>query len=350
MKYISLLIFFIIISGANVGLNKNEFQNEFKFVNEIEKNIFNDVNDSAHFKYYENSSHILHWYEWWYANIKGEEKSIITMFFTFGNLNNPLKSIVGVFVAILDENESIEMITCYPFIKYTLDYKKCNVSIAGNRFYEENGNFIIEYKKGETKISMNISSKGKPFGNITSTGEWQWAGWYVAVPYGKGRAILNYGGNKYEIYGNAYHDHNWGISKKRHFIWDWGEFSLGNEAIIYGIAGEDEMKGGIHFVNETKHIFIPYGNLKINYMEWERISGFKKPTKIHLYGENEDIGVDIYVEMEKAYILGYKNIGKPYLYGRAYGIIKINEKMILVESKGFYEHHGKSFELISYFY
>jgi len=339
MKYISLFLIFIIISNATTSLNKNQthFEN-FQYEAKIRNSIY-DVNDSAHFKYYENSSHILHWYEWWYANVKNDEKSIITMFFTFGNLNNPLMSIVGVFVAILEENESIEMITCYPLIEYNLDYEKCNVSIAGNRFYEENGKFVIEYMKGEMRILMNISSCGKPFGSVASTGEWQWAGWYVAVPYGKGKAIVNCKGEKYEIKGNAYHDHNWGISRKGYFTWDWGEFAVDNGTIIYGVAGEDEMKGGIHFVNKTKHIFIPYGKLKIDYIEWKRISGFKKPTKLHLYGKDKNIDIDMYVEMEKAYIIGYKKIGKPYLFGRAYGTLNIDGKMIPINSKGFYEHH-----------
>ena len=75
------------------------------------------------------------------------------------------------------------------------------------------------------------------------------------------------------------------------FEWDWGEFGiekLDNEfAIIYGIVkGEDKMKGGIHFVNDSMHVFIPYGKANIEYLEWGRINGFKKPTKLHIYGES----------------------------------------------------------------
>lgn len=283
--------------------------------------------DAAHFKYYENDSHIIYWYEWWYANLKGE-KDVVVMFFTVGDLNNAFSRLLGVFVAFFDERESIEMVTSNPLINYSLDYEKCNISIGGNRFYEDNGIFIIEYRKKDFKLFMKIFPYGIPFGNKAKLEKWEWTSWYVAVPYGKGEAYIEYNGKKYFIKGNAYHDHNWGISK--HDIkWNWGEFCCGDFAIIYGIAGQKEMKGGIHFVNNSTHIFTPC--IKLEYLEWDRISGFKKPVKIYLKGEN----VDFIVELEKAYIIGYKNVGKPYLKGRAHG--KINGKFF--DSVGFYEYH-----------
>ncbi len=346
MKFVVIFLFFILIAGA-IGSNYENMNNSMPETDSIFdkkstiSTIFYDKNDAAHFKYHENESHILQWYEWWYANLKGENgKGIVTIFFTLGDLNNPILSTAGVFVAFLDEKESIEKITCYPFIDYSLDYEKCNVSIAGNRFYEKDGTFIIEYEEKGFSISMKLYPEGKPFGNATKIKDWQWAAWYVAMPYGKGEAWVKCKGREYYIKGNAYHDHNWGISKKMDFKWDWGEFNVNNEfAIIYGFAGNGERKGGIHFVNGSDHIFIPYGEAKIEYIEWERICGFKEPTKMHLYGQQENISIDFYVELQKAYMLGYKKIGKPYLLGKTYGSIKINGKEMRFSSVGFYEHH-----------
>ncbi len=324
----------------------------------LNKTIQYDSDDAAHFKYYENESHIIHWYEWWYANVKGEHNAILLFFFTFGNLNNPLLSFVGVASFFFTENETIESITAYPFICYSLDYEKCNVSIAGNRFYEENGKFFIEYEKKDFSVSVEIESKGMAFGReATPIKEWQWAAWHVAVPYGIGKARITYKGNEYVIEGKAYHDHNWGMAKMGFFRWDWGEFSTdeidadnaGTDdfAIIYGmVKGRDGMRGGVHFVNDSMHIFIPYGEANIEYLKWDRINGFKKPIELHIYGksvygESGNISVDMIVEMERYYVIGVKNFGKPYLLGKATGRVDIgNRSFSFSNIKGFYEHHG----------
>ncbi len=322
-----LLIFIIFISSVAIKSNENI--------------LLYDKNDAAHFKYYENESHLIHWYEWWYANVKNGDEGVIAIFFTFGNLNT-FSRLVGVFVSFLNESESIESIICSPFLSFSLDYDKCNVSIAGNRFYEENGSFIIEYSARNLKIHMEMDAYGKRYGSEAEIRDWQWAGWYVAAPYGTGRAWIDYRGQRKYIEGAAYHDHNWGFSKMHLFSWDWGEFNVANEyAIIYGIAGVgEEKRGGIHFVNNSTHIFIPYNEITFDYMEWKRIGWAEKPVKIHVYGGNETLSMDFYVELHRAYILGYRNMGKPYLLGKAYGKIWLNGEERKFESIGFYEHHS----------
>ncbi len=290
------------------------------FVITCQEIYFYDLNDAAHFKYYQNNKYILYWYEWWYANLK-TEKNIIIMFFTIGNLNNPFLSLVGAFVSILDDD--IEKITIASCIDCYLDYKKCNVSIAGNRFYEKNGIYIIKYNKGDFSLIMKIYPYGMPFGNQTMLNKWQFTAWYVSVPYGKGEAWIKYKGKEYYVKGKAYHDHNWGISKK--MKWDWGEFSCKEFAIIYGIA---ESRGGLYFVDNNSYFFF---KIEIEYLEWKRINGIRKPAKLHLYGKD----VDLFIELERAYTIWYK----PYLLGKAYGNIKINGKLYEINSIGFYEHH-----------
>lgn len=297
--------------------------------------------DAAHFKYHEDEPHIIHWYEWWYANIRGEEHDIIVMFFTLGDLNRPLARVVGVFAALLDEGECIESFTCRPCIDFTLDYERCNVTIAGNRFYEENGIFFITYEKGDFSLTMRIEPGGVPFTSVRTLEGWQWGGWHVGAPYGTGNATVRYNGDTFEVRGHAYHDHNWGISRARQLNWDWSEFFIGNASIVYGAAGNRALKGGIHYVDDTTHIFLPEDASYIEYVEWERINGFTKPAKMHMYGENEHLRVDLYIELEKVYILGFGTMGKPYLQGRAYGEVSIDGVTKSVNATGFYEHHGR---------
>ena len=297
------------------------------------KNVYYDPEDAAHFKYYEEDENIIYWYEWWYANIKNEENGIVITFVTFGDLNNPLASIVGAYALFFSKNKFAESITSFPFIPYHLDYEKCNVSILNNRFYEEDGKYFVEYERDDLKIYLEIHPEGKKFGSFWKDG-WQWMSWYVASPYGKGKARVWYKGEEYYFEGNAYHDHNWGIAKIYQLEWDWGEFNLGKMAIIYGfVKGE----GGVHVVTQDMHVFIPAEKSRMEILDWERIGIAKKPKKILISANDKYINLEMNLELYKFY---YVLKIKPYLLGRASGKLRFyNQEIIFLAIEGFYEHH-----------
>ncbi len=286
-------------------------------------------NDGAHFKYYENDSHIKNWYEWWYFNVKADNKALLLYFFTFGDLNKPMKSKAGVIAAFFIENESIESITSYPFINYSLGYDRLNITIAGNRAYEMDNEYIINYKARGIEINVRMKNRGISFGGIpTKLKGWQWMAWYVGLPYGNASVDVMVRGKQYRFRGMAYHDHNWGIAKPMQLKWDWGEFPCNNFSIIYGIANGI---GGLYFVNESA---VRRYNISISYEKWVFISGFLKPSLLHIFSQDKKI--DLYVEMQKAYIIGIKNFGKPYLLGKMRGVFYGHS----IDAIGFYEHHG----------
>ena len=102
------------------------------------------VDDAAHFKYYQNDSDISRWYEWWYLNVKTENgHSLLIEFFTFGDLNNPFASAVGVVMLFMHEDGSTyKSLKSYPGIPYSLSYETCDVSITGDRFVQrDDGTF-----------------------------------------------------------------------------------------------------------------------------------------------------------------------------------------------------------------
>ena len=328
-KAISLLIFlFLSMPTFNGIYTKN---------NILEKHVsiqnFDD-RDGAHFKYYENDSHVGNWYEWWYFNVKGSNKALLLYFFTFGDLNNKILSSVGVFAAFFDEDKSIESITSYPLINYSLDYEKCNVTIAGNFAREYENGYMLYYSSPHLEIHAEIRGHAMPFGGEpTRLKNWQWMAWYVAVPYGNASVTVITKEKQYKFYGVAYHDHNWGMAKAMQLKWDWGEFSCNNSSIIYGIANGI---GGLYFVN--KSIAKQY-NISISYEKWRFINGFLKPVLIHIY--SNDGKIDLYVEMKKYYVIGAEKIGKPYLFGHMHG--KFYHRNI--NAMGFYEHHGFQFKI-----
>ncbi len=299
-----------------------------------------DINDAAHFKYYENDENVIYWYEWWYANIKNEDKGIVIFFITLGDLRNPLLSLVGVFASFLKNDDFASSFISFPFIPYHLDYEKCNVTILNSRFYEEDGRFFVEYNGNDLKVYLEIYPDGKRFLISSNIYEWQWMNWYIASPYGKGKARVWYNGEEYFFDGNAYHDHNWGIGKFYQLKWDWGEFSLNDMALIYGfVEGKNGKVGGVHIVKSDEHIFIPYGKSNIEILDWKRFGIEKKPEKIFISANNENIALEMNLELYKFFYIIDELKLKPYLMGKASGKLKIYDKEIIFSSiKGFYEH------------
>lgn len=337
--FVFLCVFAIGLTGCNpiIQSSKNE---TFTGSEIIQRSFVNESDDAAHFKYYEKDLHIIHWYEWWYATVKSDNRSVLALFFTFGNLNRPFARVVGALVAVFDGSETIESVIYAPFVDFTLDYERCNITIAGNKFYIENGTFFVTYEKDDVSVTMSITPDGTPFTSIRELERWQWGGWHTAVPYGTGNATFTVNGKTQTVTGRAYHDHNWGMSRKRQLNWDWSEWCIGNASIVYGAAGHKILRGGIHYTDNERHLSIMEDKAHIDYIEWGLVNGCKKPTKMHMYGENEGIRVDLYIELEKVYTLEFGPVKKSYLLGRAYGEIQINGTLRYVNTTGFYEHHG----------
>lgn len=312
------------------------------------------IDDAAHFKYYQNESNIINWYEWWYANAKGDDgNNLLVEFFTFGNLNNPLASAVGIVMIFMkSDGSTFKSLKSYPLIDYNLDYQKCNVTIAEDIFAEnDDGTYTITYHNSinNVKLHLTLSKINRGIEAIpTRAGDGEWMKWNIPVPYGKADGILEYtdteGYHVYQISGRGYHDHNWGISNKFSLCWDWGEFTDSSipASITYGTVrfGDRPYEGGIYFSNETVRKAIHMPDLTIEYLDWETICGFKKPTKLHMCGSNGSFSINVTVELERAYIVGVGKLGMPYLMGKMNGIINVNGKSYeFSDVAGFYEHH-----------
>jgi hypothetical protein len=312
-----------------------------------------DLKDNAaHFKYYQNDSHIIHWYEWWYLNVKDDNGiNLVIEFFTFGNLNNPFTSLVGIWCLILNENDTLISIKSYPWIEYSLGYEKCNVNIDGDIFLAVNrDHYILTYHNNINDVSLylNVSCVTQGIRGVPQkTQGWEWMEWIVPIPYGRVEGILHYNnvGKSHTnvINGLAYHDHNWGISKKISPEWDWGEFTDTRYPLsfTYGLVTFDDAEyvGGVYITNDTtgESIYLP--DLHFEYKEWLKISGIKKPSLIHVYGANSTVAVDIIISLQKYYIMGSDSLGLPYLFGHATGSIMIDGQLYTIDATGFYEHH-----------
>ncbi|MEA2054839.1 MAG: hypothetical protein U9O96_07045 [Candidatus Thermoplasmatota archaeon] len=357
-KIIATAVSFVILLGAISITGEEKFEREenatFSLPNALCCDGPDDIDDAAHFKYYQNDSNIVNWYEWWYMNVKGDDgNNLLIEFFTFGDLNNPFASAVGIVMIFMKEDGSIfKSLKSYPFIDYNLDYEKCNVTIAGDVFYESGKeNYTITYHNGISDASLYLNVSGITCGVTaipTDMGGEEWMRWTIPAPCGKTDGVLEYtdkeGRHVYKISGKGYHDHNWGISRKLSMDWEWGEFSDDSipASVVYGMAkfGDKPFEGGIYFSNETVSKAIHMPDLKLEYLEWDVICGFKKPTRLRLYGSNGSFSADVTVEVEQIYIIGVYNIGTPYLMGKMSGAIIVDGKDYKFSNvTGFYEHH-----------
>ena len=357
-KFATIAVFIILLTAA-ISVTGEEKIEKIKDVNnqpvpQCLNELSDGIDDAAHFKYHQNDSNIINWYEWWYANVKGDDgNNLLVEFFTFGNLNNPVASAAGVVMIFMkSDGSTFKSLDSYPFIDYSLGYKKCDVKIAGDRFLEQdNGSYAITYHNAinDVSLQMNIHPVNKGIKAIpTKAGIDKWMKWNVAVPYGKADGTLEYtdkeGHHFYKLSGRGYHDHNWGISRKLSLDWDWGEFTDGgtNATITYGMVrfGDGPFEGGIYFSNKTETRAIHMPDLNIEYLKWGKICGFKKPTELRMHGSNGSFSVDVTVKLERAYVIGVANVGMPYLMGKMNGEANVDGSAYTFSHvTGFYEHH-----------
>lgn len=320
----------------------------------------NGVDDGAHFKYYQNESNIIHWYEWWYMNVKGTDgNNLLVEFFTFGDLNNPLTSAVGIVLIFMKEDGTVfRSLKTYPGIDYTLDYEKCNVTIDGNSFRQDDTGttYTVTYTNALNDLVLNLTLEARTqsiaqaptarYGN-------QWMSWNAAVPLGVTSGTLSYrdmsGRHTYNLEGRGYHDHNWGISRKLPLEWDWGEFSHGQQgtSITYGMVSlhDQPFVGGIYFANATVSAALYLPDLRVRYLQWEEIAGINKPVRIRLQGANEVMAVNLTVTYLQHYMIAsVGGMGMPYLMGTIQGTVTVQgHTHTFSGATGFYEHHFFNF-------
>lgn len=310
--------------------------------------------NAAHFKYYENDSHISNWFEWWYLNVKSNTgHNVLIEFFTFRDLNDPFTSWVGTVMIVMHPDGSVfKSIKTYPFISYNLDYERCNITIMGDRFEQVNKSTLsVTYTNSinEVNASFTVTPLTEPIGGVSARlSEWKWMEWRVPIPCGEVEGVVEYHDNsgihRYALQGRAYHDHNWGINTLRSMDWHWGEFS--NEyvplGITYGLAETENgsFSGGIYATDAAGCVSASSSALLVDYIDWERVYGFMKPTKFTLFCVQNNLSINVTVSLILPYPIGIGDIGLPYLFGNMCGVITIHGKeYTLSNMTGFYEYH-----------
>jgi hypothetical protein len=322
----------------------------------LPQTTFDPLDNAAHFRFYQNESNIIHWYEWWYMNVKcSNGNNLVVVFFTTGDLNNPLLSLVGVVLIFMNEDGTVfRSLKTYPGIQYDLDYNICNISIDGDRFQQDvtGTRYRVTYQNPINDVTLNLSLVAISR-SITQAPSAiyrdEWMSWLVAIPLGKATGTLSFRDRTriytYTLDGRGYHDHNWGIARKLPMVWDWGEFSddFQTASITYGMASIDGQPfvGGLYFSNASCSMAIYRPDLNIDYLEWASIHGVEKPTLINLHGSTSGFSVNITIELFKPYIIAsLGNYGIPYLMGTLRGNALINgQEYIFRDVTGFYEHH-----------
>jgi len=317
------------------------------------------VDNAAHFKYYQNESNIIHWYEWWYLNVKcGDGNNLLIQFFTFGDLNNPLLSFVGIGLLFMKEDGTVfRSLKTYPCIQYSLDYDLCNVTIDDNSFRQDATGtvYTVTYSNPINDVALNLTllTHSRSITALNAVHKDEWMSWNVAVPLGIVTGSLYYhAGNGEQVYnlsGRGYHDHNWGIARKLPLEWDWGEFSDEHQltSITYGMVslGDQPFVGGLYFANATANAAIYIPDLHIEFLEWDTFYGNEKPIYIHFYGSTDGFTIDLFIKLLHPYsIASIGNFGRTYLMGKMEGAAIVNgTEYRFGNATGFYEHHFFNF-------
>jgi hypothetical protein len=312
--------------------------------------------NAAHFIYYQDDPHIIHWREWWYLNLETvTNERLVVFFLTAGDLNNPLTSLAMVIMVFMQEDGStFWTMTPSTISEYTPDYEKCNVTLGDNWFAtNKKDTYQIHYQNDLHSLKLDLtltkSRQGIKHGDCTTAlGDWEFMGWCIPVSYGETTGLLSYRDQsgsyqQFNLTGHGYHDHNWGLIQWNTLSWDWGAFSSIQFpfSIIYGQTEYNNGKNGnINIVNETQNYSISYPELTIDYCEWTKIGWQIRPSKIWLHGKSANVSINMTIDLKIPYIIGIKDFGHPYLLGAAQGHITIDDETYnFSDIWGFYEFH-----------
>ena len=181
-------------------------------------------------------------FEWWYtdAEFEGGMKAVV-IFYTkkMFDIAGPANPTVSFQLTLPDGTyyESVFSEGENNLIKASKEY--CDVKIGNNLLRYSDGNYEIHFEKDDVVYDCLMKPKTpmwRPGTGINYFGENKENifAWFVAMPSAYTTATLSFKGEKYELSGNGYHDHNWGDIPMQNILnhWYWCRANIGGYTVI----------------------------------------------------------------------------------------------------------------------
>jgi hypothetical protein len=180
-------------------------------------------------------------YEWWYFDAHLDDgSSLVIVFYTKNPLtpDRPLEPFVAVHLDRPDA-ETLSFESHRPASEFSASTDGCDVRIGDNSFRGNLKIYQIHVAHQDLIIDVALTGGVPPWRPATGhllfgeRGKHQFA-WLPSVPQGTMALTLTANGQREELTGIGYHDHNWGDVAMHKLInhWYWGRAQAGPYSII----------------------------------------------------------------------------------------------------------------------
>ncbi len=193
-------------------------------------------------------------YEWWYFDAHLEDGSSLVIAFYTKDPLTPGRSLDPFVTVHLDRpgTETLSFESHRPAAQFSASTDGCDVRIDDNTFRGDLRHYEIHAAHEEVTIDVELSGLVPSWRPATGYllfgehGEHHFA-WLAAVPQGAVAVELTVGGQRQELAGVGYHDHNWGDVAMHKLInhWYWGRAQAGPYSIIASYITAEHRYGDV---------------------------------------------------------------------------------------------------------
>jgi len=167
-------------------------------------------------------------YEWWYFDAHLDNGAKLVVIFMTKDLSAPKKPLSPMIRLNLDlpDGRALSIIRDFPAGSYAAAVDHADVTIAGNTFRGDLSHYEIRAEIDDVTIDVTLDSEIQPWRPHTGyllfgrESDLEFS-WLPAVPQGRVRGAYEVAGERTEITGVGYHDHNWGNVGMMSIIHDW---------------------------------------------------------------------------------------------------------------------------------
>jgi hypothetical protein len=180
-------------------------------------------------------------YEWWYFDAHLDDGStLVIVFFTkpITGTSGPLAPAVQLDLTRPDGSKLTKTMA-FDAANFSASKDRCDVKIGPHRFEGDLHAYSLHVEFPELSADLKLEGDVKPWrpaAGVLGFGEKdeKYFAWLPAVPHGKVSGEVTIDGQRAEVSGSGYHDHNWGNAALTELIhdWYWGRARVGDYTII----------------------------------------------------------------------------------------------------------------------
>ena len=181
-------------------------------------------------------------FEWWYFDMQFEGGWTAVVTFNTKSLTHPNHPLEPSLLMIMKtpDGKQKKMGPTFKPDELSGSADSCDVHLGPNHVKGDLAGYELHAEAEDCAVDVSITREApswRPGAGITYSGhnENQLFGWVVPVPYGTVEGSITFEGQKHEVKGTCYHDHNWGnVSPGMAFDhWYWGRAHVGEFSIIF---------------------------------------------------------------------------------------------------------------------